>query len=54
MILNNLSLVTLKVFIHFSRTLLTGADLTLVYGRRYGMVGRNGIGKSTLLRMVSR
>ncbi|KAF8781754.1 ATP-binding cassette sub-family F member 3 like protein [Argiope bruennichi] len=35
------------------KTLLTGADLTLVYGRRYGMVGRNGIGKSTLLRMVS-
>ncbi|GFX06018.1 ATP-binding cassette sub-family F member 3 [Trichonephila clavipes] len=35
------------------KTLLTGADLTLVYGRRYGMVGRNGIGKSTLLRMIS-
>lgn len=35
------------------KTLLTGADLTLVYGRRYGMVGRNGIGKSTLLKMIS-
>ncbi|KAG8195227.1 hypothetical protein JTE90_027968 [Oedothorax gibbosus] len=35
------------------KTLLTGADLTLVYGRRYGMVGRNGIGKSTLLKMVA-
>ncbi|GBN40450.1 ATP-binding cassette sub-family F member 3 [Araneus ventricosus] len=35
------------------KTLLTGADLTLVYGRRFGMVGRNGIGKSTLLRMIS-
>ncbi|GIZ00976.1 ATP-binding cassette sub-family F member 3 [Caerostris extrusa] len=35
------------------KTLLTGADLTLVFGRRYGMVGRNGIGKSTLLKMIS-
>ncbi|XP_023224530.1 ATP-binding cassette sub-family F member 3-like isoform X1 [Centruroides sculpturatus] len=35
------------------KVLLLGADLTLVYGRRYGMVGRNGIGKSTLLRMIS-
>lgn len=35
------------------KTLLQGADLTLVYGRRYGMVGRNGIGKSTLLKMIS-
>ncbi|XP_015930202.1 ATP-binding cassette sub-family F member 3 [Parasteatoda tepidariorum] len=35
------------------KTLLTSADLTLVYGRRYGMVGRNGIGKSTLLKMIS-
>lgn len=33
--------------------LLQGADLTLAYGRRYGLVGRNGLGKSTLLRMIS-
>lgn len=35
------------------RVLLSGADLTLVYGRRYGLCGRNGYGKSTLLRMIS-
>lgn len=35
------------------KTLLAGADMSLVYGRRYGMVGRNGIGKSTLLKMIS-
>lgn len=28
--------------------------LTLAYGRRYGLVGQNGIGKSTLLRALSR
>lgn len=36
-----------------NKTLLQGADLTLAFGRRYGLVGRNGIGKSTLLRMLS-
>ncbi|XP_064461320.1 ATP-binding cassette sub-family F member 3-like [Ornithodoros turicata] len=35
------------------KSLLCGADLTLCYGRRYGLVGRNGIGKTTLLRMLS-
>ncbi|XP_058807747.1 ATP-binding cassette sub-family F member 3 [Phymastichus coffea] len=35
------------------RVLLQGADLTLAFGRRYGLVGRNGIGKTTLLRMIS-
>lgn len=35
------------------KTLLCGADLSLCYGRRYGLVGRNGIGKTTLLRMLS-
>jgi ATP-binding cassette subfamily F protein 3 len=34
--------------------ILTDASLTLAYGRRYGLVGRNGIGKSTLLRALSR
>jgi ATP-binding cassette subfamily F protein 3 len=32
---------------------LTGADLTLAYGRRYCLIGRNGIGKTTLLKMIS-
>ncbi|KAG5889243.1 hypothetical protein JTB14_006379 [Gonioctena quinquepunctata] len=35
------------------RVLLQGADLVLAFGRRYGLVGRNGLGKSTLLRMIS-
>lgn len=33
--------------------LLQNANLSLVYGRRYGLVGRNGHGKTTLLRMLS-
>lgn len=35
------------------KVLLQGADLNLAYGRRYGFCGRNGLGKSTLLRMIS-
>ncbi|KAF5306592.1 hypothetical protein FQR65_LT18534 [Abscondita terminalis] len=35
------------------RVLLRGADLVLAFGRRYGLVGRNGLGKTTLLRMIS-
>lgn len=35
------------------RILLQNADLTLAFGRRYGLVGRNGLGKTTLLRMIS-
>lgn len=36
-----------------TKQLLCGADVTLVYGRRYGLVGRNGAGKSTFLKMIS-
>ncbi|XP_043240529.1 ATP-binding cassette sub-family F member 3-like [Amphibalanus amphitrite] len=35
------------------KVLISGADVTLVYGRRYGFVGRNGLGKTTMLRMIS-
>ncbi|XP_050543733.1 ATP-binding cassette sub-family F member 3 [Daktulosphaira vitifoliae] len=35
------------------RILLQNTDVTLAYGRRYGLVGRNGLGKTTLLRMIS-
>lgn len=34
--------------------ILSDASLTLAYGHRYGLVGQNGIGKSTLLRALSR
>lgn len=36
------------------RVLLKEADLSLIFGRRYGLVGRNGIGKTTLIKMLSR
>ncbi|XP_050080263.1 ATP-binding cassette sub-family F member 3 [Anopheles maculipalpis] len=35
------------------KTLLQNADLLLASGRRYGFVGRNGLGKTTLLKMIS-
>lgn len=35
------------------RKILTNASMMLAYGRRYGMVGKNGIGKSTLLRAIA-
>ena len=31
------------------KVLISGANVTLVAGRRYGFVGRNGLGKSTLV-----
>ncbi|XP_048750945.1 ATP-binding cassette sub-family F member 3-like [Ostrea edulis] len=36
------------------KQLISGASIHLVYGRRYGFVGRNGLGKTTLLKMISR
>ena len=36
-----------------SGLLLTKADLTLSAGRRYGLIGRNGCGKTTLLELVA-
>jgi ATP-binding cassette subfamily F protein 3 len=36
------------------KRILTDTNLTLAYSRRYGLVGQNGIGKSTLLRALSR
>ena len=35
------------------KQLVVDASLKLVYGRKYGLIGRNGRGKSTLLRYVS-
>lgn len=34
--------------------ILSDTTLTMAFGRRYGLVGQNGIGKSTLLRALSR
>jgi len=36
------------------KRILLDTNLTLAYSRRYGLVGQNGIGKSTLLRALSR
>lgn len=36
-----------------NKTLIAGADIQLSYGRRYCLIGRNGIGKTTLLKMIS-
>ncbi|PAV90629.1 hypothetical protein WR25_12199 [Diploscapter pachys] len=36
-----------------TKQLLSCADITMAYGRKYGLVGRNGIGKTTLLKMIS-
>lgn len=35
------------------KTLLENASLKLTCGRKYGLVGRNGIGKTTLLNMIA-
>jgi len=35
------------------KTLIKKATLTLAYGHKYGILGRNGIGKSVLLRAIS-
>ena len=33
--------------------MLSSADLRLAYGRRYGLIGANGIGKTTLLKHMA-
>jgi len=35
------------------KQLLSGAELVMVPGRRYGLIGRNGLGKSTLMRLIA-
>lgn len=37
-----------------AQRILTDTTFTLAYGHRYGLVGNNGVGKSTLLRALSR
>lgn len=33
--------------------LITCSDLSIIYGRKYGLIGRNGMGKTTLLRHIA-
>merc|ERR1712176_803505 len=37
-----------------SKVLLKNCNLVMAFGRRYGFVGRNGMGKTTLLRAISK
>lgn len=36
------------------KVLITGASIQLICGRRYGLIGRNGLGKTTLLKMIAK
>lgn len=36
------------------KDLLVNADLTVAHGRRYGLVGPNGKGKSTLMKLIAK
>ncbi|OMJ20084.1 putative ABC transporter ATP-binding protein [Smittium culicis] len=36
------------------KKILTNSELKLIFGRRYGLIGKNGVGKSTLLRNISK
>ena len=45
---------TFDLYVGDGQRILSNAQLTLSFGHRYGLVGQNGIGKSTLLRALSR
>ncbi|KAK9457249.1 P-loop containing nucleoside triphosphate hydrolase protein [Dipodascopsis uninucleata] len=42
------------LYVGQGKRILSDTSLTLAYGHRYGLIGQNGIGKSTLLRALSR
>ncbi|QPG75772.1 ATP-binding cassette, regulator of translational elongation [Brettanomyces nanus] len=42
------------LFVGDAQRILMDASLTLAFGHRYGLVGQNGVGKSTLLKALSR
>jgi len=48
LILDNISLVIA------GKTLLENTNVRLAYGRKYGLVGRNGIGKTCLMNALAR
>ncbi|ODV80400.1 ATP-binding cassette family, regulator of translational elongation [Suhomyces tanzawaensis NRRL Y-17324] len=50
----DIKLENFDLYVGDGQRILSEASLTLAYGRRYGLVGQNGIGKSTLLRALSR
>ncbi|KAK9236827.1 P-loop containing nucleoside triphosphate hydrolase protein [Lipomyces kononenkoae] len=42
------------LYVGAGKRILSDTSLTLAYGHRYGLIGQNGIGKSTLLRALSK
>ncbi|EGV66023.1 ATP-binding cassette, regulator of translational elongation [Yamadazyma tenuis] len=50
----DIKLENFDLYVGDAKRILSDATLTLSYGRRYGLVGQNGIGKSTLLKALSR
>lgn len=44
---------TLHTQVNQGRELIKGSPLTLLRGRKYGLVGRNGVGKTTLLKAIA-
>ena len=50
---NDLTLQNIHLIIA-GKTLLEGTNLKLGYGRKYGLVGRNGIGKTCLMNALAR
>ena len=50
---NRSALVGVLTLVPVRRCLLQGAELSLATGRRYGLIGRNGLGKTTLLKMLA-
>lgn len=50
----NIKLDNIDLYVGAGQRILSNTTLTLSHGHRYGLVGQNGIGKSTLLKALSR
>lgn len=50
----NIKLENIDLYVGAGQRILSNTTLTLAHGHRYGLVGQNGIGKSTLLKALSR
>lgn len=49
----DIKLDSFDLYVGEGQRILSDASLTLAHGRRYGLIGQNGIGKSTLLRALA-
>ncbi|KAK9471294.1 P-loop containing nucleoside triphosphate hydrolase protein [Dipodascopsis tothii] len=50
----DIKLDNIDLYVGAGQRILSDTTLTLAHGHRYGLIGQNGIGKSTLLRALSR